>query len=55
MNVMICPRCQRQNPTGAKFSNACGALEPALPAVLALVEVPVEDPQWQALDPPLPQ
>jgi class 3 adenylate cyclase/tetratricopeptide (TPR) repeat protein len=28
------------------------ALEPTLPAFLALLEVPVEDPQWQAFDPP---
>src|SRR5262245_32260124 len=28
------------------------ALRPMLPAVLALFEVPVDDPQWQALDPP---
>jgi tetratricopeptide (TPR) repeat protein len=27
-------------------------LEPILPAVLALLDVPVEDTQWQALDPP---
>src|SRR5215470_2481620 len=28
------------------------ALEPALPAFLALLDMPVEDPAWQALDPP---
>jgi predicted ATPase len=28
------------------------ALEPTLPALLALLDVPVEDPQWQTLDPP---
>ena len=28
------------------------ALEPTLPAFLALLDVPVEDAQWQALDPP---
>jgi class 3 adenylate cyclase/tetratricopeptide (TPR) repeat protein len=28
------------------------SLEPTLPAVLALLDVPVEDPEWQALDPP---
>jgi class 3 adenylate cyclase/tetratricopeptide (TPR) repeat protein len=27
-------------------------LEPALPAILALLDVPVEDRRWQALDPP---
>ena len=29
------------------------ALKPTLPAFLGLLDVPVEDPQWQALDPPL--
>jgi hypothetical protein len=28
------------------------ALEPTLPALLALLDVPVDDSQWQALDPP---
>ena len=28
------------------------ALEPLLPALLALLDVPVEDPAWKALDPP---
>ena len=28
------------------------ALEPLLPPLLALLDVPVEDPAWQALDPP---
>lgn len=28
------------------------ALEPTLPAFLALLDVPVEDPQWQTFDPP---
>ena len=28
------------------------ALEPLLSALLALLDVPVEDPQWEALDPP---
>jgi hypothetical protein len=28
------------------------ALRPILPAILALLEVPVDEPQWQALDPP---
>jgi predicted ATPase len=27
-------------------------LQPILPALLVLLDVPVEDPQWQALDPP---
>jgi class 3 adenylate cyclase/tetratricopeptide (TPR) repeat protein len=29
------------------------ALEPTLPAILTLLEVPIEDPPWQALDPSL--
>src|SRR5438876_11262886 len=29
-----------------------GAVRPTLLAILALLEVPVEEPQWQALDPP---
>ena len=28
------------------------ALRPTLPAILTLLEVPVDEPQWQALDPP---
>jgi class 3 adenylate cyclase/tetratricopeptide (TPR) repeat protein len=28
------------------------ALEPAIPALLSLLDVPVDDPQWQRLDPP---
>ena len=28
------------------------ALEPSLPALLWLLDVPIEDPQWQRLDPP---
>jgi hypothetical protein len=28
------------------------ALTPALPALIALLDVAVNDPQWQALDPP---
>jgi tetratricopeptide (TPR) repeat protein len=28
------------------------ALRPTLPAILSLLEVPVDEPQWQALDPP---
>ena len=30
------------------------ALRPTLAAILALLEVPVDEPQWQALDPPTP-
>jgi tetratricopeptide (TPR) repeat protein len=41
---------------GDKVTNKLLALEPALqpilPALLVLLEVPVQDPQWQALDPP---
>lgn len=28
------------------------ALEPSLPALLSLLDVPADDPQWQRLDPP---
>ena len=41
----------REKVTG-KLLTLDRALEPALPALLALLDVPVEDPQWQALDPP---
>jgi class 3 adenylate cyclase/tetratricopeptide (TPR) repeat protein len=44
-------RTRREKVTG-KLLTLDRTLEPALPAVLALLEVPVEDPQWQALDPP---
>ncbi len=41
----------REKVTGKLFS-LDRALEPALPALLALLDVPVEDPQWTRLDPP---
>jgi class 3 adenylate cyclase/tetratricopeptide (TPR) repeat protein len=41
----------RERVTG-KLLTLDRALEPTLPAFLALLEVPVEDPQWQAFDPP---
>src|SRR5262245_49350819 len=41
----------REKVTG-KLLTLDRALEPMLPALLALLEVPVEDPQWQAFDPP---
>ena len=41
----------REKVTG-KLLTLDRALEPTLPALLALLEVPVEDPQWQAFDPP---
>jgi class 3 adenylate cyclase/tetratricopeptide (TPR) repeat protein len=44
-------RTRREKMTG-KLLTLDRTLEPTLPAVLALLEVPVEDPQWQALDPP---
>ena len=43
-------RKRREKVTG-KLLTLERALEPTLPAFLALLEVPVEDPQWQALDP----
>jgi predicted ATPase len=44
-------RRRREKVTG-KLLTLDRALEPTLPALLALLEVPVEDPQWQACDPP---
>jgi class 3 adenylate cyclase/tetratricopeptide (TPR) repeat protein len=44
-------RRRREKVTG-KLLTLDRALEPMLPALLALLEVPVEDPQWQACDPP---
>jgi class 3 adenylate cyclase/tetratricopeptide (TPR) repeat protein len=41
----------REKITG-KLLTLDEALRPALPAFLALLEVPVEDPAWQTLDPP---
>jgi class 3 adenylate cyclase/tetratricopeptide (TPR) repeat protein len=41
----------REKVTG-KLLTLDRALEPTLPALLALLDVPVEDLQWQALDPP---
>jgi tetratricopeptide (TPR) repeat protein len=40
----------REKVTG-KLLTLDAALGPALPALLALLEVPVDDPSWQALDP----
>jgi class 3 adenylate cyclase/tetratricopeptide (TPR) repeat protein len=40
----------REKVTG-KLLTLDRALEPTLPALLALLDVPVEDPAWQALDP----
>src|SRR5437867_7081010 len=44
-------RRRREKVTG-KLLTLDRALEPMLPAFLALLEVPVEDPQWHAFDPP---
>ena len=41
----------REKVTG-KLLAVDRALEPSLPALLWLLDVPVEDPQWQRLDPP---
>jgi class 3 adenylate cyclase/tetratricopeptide (TPR) repeat protein len=41
----------REKVTG-KLLTLDRALEPTLPALLALLDVPVEDAQWQAIDPP---
>ncbi|OGK77313.1 MAG: hypothetical protein A2X52_07685 [Candidatus Rokubacteria bacterium GWC2_70_16] len=45
------PRKIREKVTG-KILSLDRALEPGLPAFLSLLDVPVEDPQWHALDPP---
>src|SRR3990170_4782909 len=45
------PRKIREKVTG-KLLTLDRALEPTLPAFLSLLDVPVEDAQWQALDPP---
>ena len=45
------PRAIREKVTG-KLLTLDRALEPALPAFLALLDVPVEDRRWEALDPP---
>jgi tetratricopeptide (TPR) repeat protein len=45
------PRAIREKVTG-KLLTLDRALEPALPALLALLDVPVEDRRWEALDPP---
>jgi class 3 adenylate cyclase/tetratricopeptide (TPR) repeat protein len=44
-------RTRREKVTG-KLLALDRTLEPVLPPVLALLDVPVEDPRWQALDPP---
>jgi class 3 adenylate cyclase len=45
------PRAIREKVTG-KLLALDRALEPALPAFLALLDVPVEDRRWEVLDPP---
>jgi predicted ATPase len=45
------PRAIREKVTG-KVLALDRALEPALPALLALLDVPVEDRHWEVLDPP---
>jgi predicted ATPase/class 3 adenylate cyclase len=45
------PRRMREKLTG-KLLTLDPALQPTLPAFLALLDVPVDDPTWQALDPP---
>src|SRR5262249_36555435 len=44
-------RTMRERVTG-KLLTLDRGLEPTLPALLALLDVPVEDPAWEALDPP---
>jgi class 3 adenylate cyclase/tetratricopeptide (TPR) repeat protein len=43
---------QMRARVAAKLRTLDPALEPTLPAVLALLDVPVDDRMWQALDPP---
>ena len=45
------PRRMREKVTG-KLLSLDEALRPALPAFLALLDLPVEDAMWQVLDPP---
>jgi len=45
------PRKLREKVTG-KLLSLDRALEPALSALLSLLDVPPEDPQWERLDPP---
>jgi class 3 adenylate cyclase/tetratricopeptide (TPR) repeat protein len=45
------PRRMREKLAG-KVLMLDRALEPTLPALLSILDVPVEDAQWQALDPP---
>ncbi len=45
------PRKISEKVTG-KLLSLDRALEPSLPALLWLLDVPVDDPQWQPLDPP---
>ena len=45
------PRVVREKMTG-KLLTLDRALEGSLPALLALLDVPTDDPQWPALDPP---
>jgi DNA-binding NtrC family response regulator/tetratricopeptide (TPR) repeat protein len=42
----------RREKITAKLQTLGAVFEPSLPAVLSLLEVPVEAPAWQALDPP---
>ena len=44
-------RSIREKVTG-KLLSLDRSLEPSLPALLWLLDVPIEDPQWQRLDPP---
>ncbi|MBI2527537.1 MAG: AAA family ATPase [Candidatus Rokubacteria bacterium] len=45
------PRDVREKITG-KVLTLDEALQPAIPALLVLLDVPVEDPRWEMLDPP---
>ncbi len=45
------PRAVREKMTG-KLLTLDRAQEGSLPALLSLLDVPIDDPQWQNLDPP---
>ena len=45
------PRAVREKVTG-KLLTLDRALEDSLPALFSLLEVPIDDPRWQVLDPP---
>src|SRR5262249_35842532 len=51
LDARAAPQTIRDKVTG-KLRTLDEELMPALPAVLALLDVPLDDPHWQALEPP---